>query len=210
MIDKQVSRLSAVQLRFILILVILILTIGSAVGFWVFHQHLMSYATQVNTDNAAAASSSNDLVRLQKLQTYLENNKVAVTRAKNIVADSKYYQYQTQIINDINSYAAAAGVTITGYTFGVGDAAGTQAVATPTAPTAVPIGLKTTTATVAIKSPVDYQTVMNFLHSIELNLTKMNITSISLTGGCETGSSNSSCKPNQVSVNPIGIEVYTQ
>lgn len=199
MIDKQIQRLTATKLRLILILLMVLLVVGSAAGFWYFRQQLSAYASQVSIDNAAAASSSNDISQLQRLKAEMDNNQVAITRAQKIVADSSSYQYQAQIIDDLSSYAKAAHIQVTGFTFADGTTPSADQ-STPGVPT-TPAGLKSITAVIDIKSPVDYHNIMNFLYSIELNLTKMNITSISLTKGASA---------NQVIVNPISIEVYTQ
>jgi len=198
MIEKQLRHMTAAKLRLILIFLMVLLVVGSCAGFLYFRQQLVTYASQVNADNTAAAVSSDTIVQLQKLKAEMSDNQVAITRAEKIVADSKHYQYQTQIINDITSYAEAAGITITGFTFNSDQASAGASTSSPAPIT--PVGLKSTGATITVDSPVSYKKIMNFLYSIELSLTKMNITSVSLTGAPN----------NKVTVNPIGIEVYTR
>ena len=53
---------------------------------------------------------------LLKLKDQLEKNPVATKKAEQIVADSKSYQYQNQIINDLSIYAARANVPIQSFT----------------------------------------------------------------------------------------------
>jgi hypothetical protein len=205
MSNKQTKKLSAPQLRLALIGLIVFLIGLSAVGFWFFREQLITYANTVNQSSAAASSSSEDISKLQRLKQELSDDKVAVTRAKSIVADSQYYQYQDQIIEDINAYAKSAGVTVTGFTFNNEGATGS--VASPASPATVgaapvPVGLKTTSVIITVKNPVKYQAIMNFLHSIELNLTRMEITGISIAKATADNSA--------VTVNPINIEVYTR
>lgn len=192
------NKLSAVKFRLVLIASIVILLGLAGVGFWFFCNQLTSYATEVRSANAAASTSTSDILRLKQLEKQLEEDSVAVTRAKNIVADSKYYQYQDQIIADFTSYAKASKLTISSINFDTGAAA-------PAAPapggTPTPAGLKSTTATVTLKNPVNYQALLKFVHSLELNLTKMQLTGITLQRDEESKS---------VTVNPLTIEVYTR
>lgn len=205
MIENQLQGMTATRLRIILIFTIVLLVVLCGVGFWFFRGQLISYARQVEIDNAAASASSDDIVKLQKLKTELSDDQVAVTRAKNIVADSQHYQYQNQIIDDITAYARLSGINITGFTFNNDTPVnGTKPVATGVTPVAGPIApanLKTTTTSITVKNPVNYETVMKFIRSIELNLTKMEVSGVSLTKASD---------PSQVTVNPITIEVYTR
>lgn len=203
---NRMKSLTATNLRLILIVSIFLLVILSAISFWFFRTNLVSFAQQVHSDNAAASISSSDISRLEQLKRDLEKDKVAVTRAKNIVADSKYYQYQDQIINDITAYASKAGVSITSFAFsgqsgqGAGAADTTGAAPQQTSSNAPP-GLKTISTTVTIKSPTNYKAVMQFIHFLELNLTKMQLSGISLTKGLTA---------EDVMLNPITIEVYVK
>lgn len=198
MLKKQVNSMTATKLRVILICCIMLLFVLSAAVFWFFRTQLEAYASQVQTDTAAATISTKDVARLQELQRKLQEDKIAVTRAKNIVADSKYYQYQDQIISDITTYARNAGVTITSFTFNTDTAGSVGAVGGAPTQSLPPTGLKTTTASIAIKFPVSYINIMNFVHSIEINLTKMQLSGISIS---RTAGGN-------VQINPITIEVY--
>lgn len=205
MIEKQLKGMSPTKLRIVLIATIIILIVGAATGYWFLRQQLVSYAEQVNRAAVEANISSNDVRDLQKLQDQLNKDAVAITRTKNIVAESRSYLYQDQAINDLSRYAKAAGVTISGYGFdSAGAAASTAPAPAATDPTAAtaPTGLKTTRISVTLKTPVDYKALMRFIHSIELNLTKMQLTGISVSQPSDSKS--------MVSVNPLTIEVYTR
>lgn len=202
MIDKQLNSLTPTKLRLVLIATIGILVVVAAVGFWLFRSYLIEYSGNVRAAAKEANVSSNDIANLQKLKTQLEDDKVAVTRTKNIVADSQSYQYQDQIINDLGVYAKSSGVVISAYNF-TSDSATTTANSSSTgatAPqTASPTGLKSTSVSITLKNPVDYKSVIKFIHSIEANLTKMQLSGVSLTRADTK---------EQVTANPLTIEVY--
>jgi flagellar basal body-associated protein FliL len=202
MLKKQMGGLTPTKLRIVLISFIVLLLALCAGGFWFFRHQLVSYAEQVQADNAAASSSSDDIAKLQKMKKDLEENQVAVTRAKNIVADSQQYQYQDQIINEIQAYAKSSKVSITGFVFNSATVPTAGAGATTAVQPATPVGLKSTSVSVTVKSPVNYQSVLRFIHSLELNLTKMQLTGVSL--------SKVSGSKTDITLNPLTIEVYTR
>lgn len=196
--------LSPIKLRAILLISIAALIMLSAAGFWLFKDQLGAYATSVSKDAKKADVSDTEIATLQNLKIQLEEDKVAVNRTKNIVAESKSYAYQTQIINDIDTYAKTSGVTIAGYGFasdiGVnGAAAATAAPQADAVPT--PAGLKTTSITITVVNPVKYESIMRFIHSIEANLTKMQLTGVSLRQDAGNGGGS-------VTVDPLTVEVY--
>lgn len=195
--------MTAQKLRLLLLVSIALLIALSAIGFWFVHKQLVGFAEQVRTTTAVANASTQDLANLQSLKTQLAEDADTVERTKNIVADSQYYAYQDQIIKDINTYANRAGVTITGYTFNTATAgAASQATTTPAAASAQTVaGLKSVSVSVAIKSPVKYSSIMNFIHAIEQNLTKMQLAGISLTKDPQT---------DNVTANSLNLEVYTR
>ena len=206
MIEKTINGMTAVQLRMILISTILAIFVLGGIGFYFVQSQLNTFAINVSHANEDAATSNNDISILQTVQKKLADDQGNVERTKKIVADSKSYTYQDQIISDLNAYAARAGITITGYTFDAGagattnttggTAAGTASPATPTI-----AGLKSTTVSVTLKAPTKYENLLNFVHSVEQNLTKMQVSGISLTKGQSSA---------DVSTNVLSIEVYIQ
>lgn len=201
---KNSRSLSPTKLRIMLIATIVLLIASSGAGFWLFRSQMVTYAEQVNKAAVEATVSENDVRTLQTLKSKLAEDTVAITRAKNIVASSQFYQYQDQAINELSRYAKAAGVTISAYGFdGDQTAGGAAPAADPTtAPAVAPAGIKTTSVVVTVKSPLNYQALLRFIHSIELNLTRMQLTGISVTLSPEN--------PNMVSVNPLTVEIYTR
>lgn len=198
--------MTAVQLRMILISTILAIFVLGGVGFYFVQSQLNTFAINVSHVNEDAATSNNDISILQTVQKKLADDQGNVERTKKIVADSKSYTYQDQIISDLNAYAARAGITITGYTFDAGAGAttntsGSTATGAASPATTTIAGLKSTTVSVTLKAPTKYENLLNFVHSVEQNLTKMQVSGISLTKGQS---------PADVSTNVLSIEVYIQ
>lgn len=202
MLRARIKGLDARKLRIILLCNIFLLLIIGIGSFLLIRNWLEAYANQVKSDNNAALISSNDVQRLKQLEQKMFEDHVAVTRAKNIVADSKSYQYQNQIINDITTYAKKSGVSISGFNFTSDtDAAVKTSPNAKSQGPAVPSGLKSIKAVISLKNPVSYAAIMRFIHAIELNLTKMQLTGISM-----TKSTNNS----DVVVNPLTVEVFVR
>ncbi|MBI3889876.1 hypothetical protein HY312_04910 [Candidatus Saccharibacteria bacterium] len=216
MLKKSTSSLTAQKLRLLLIISIFFILLLTAGIFAYARSVLATYSSDVQKVSDTAASSSKNLSALNTLKTKLAENKDAVERAKNLVAESQSYAYQDQIIKDLNTFASKSGVTISGFQFNseATGAAGATPAATPsTTTTATPApaaggaataptgGLKTVSASINLKSPVNYKNIMNFVHMIEQNLTKMQLTGIAL---------NKDTASNNVSVNSLTVEVYVR
>lgn len=176
----------------VLIGLIVLLVIGIGAGSWFLQKTLTERATETDHTKIDAELSQTELQRAKSLEIYLNQNKAAVEKAQSVVAETKTYQYQNQIVNDIESYAAKAGVSILGYSFPVDTSA-----AKPDAS-----GLKTVGATLTLKNPVDYVSYLKFLKYIEQNVTKMQITDITLTPDRNN--------PNQVDSPTVGLKVYVR
>jgi glycine cleavage system regulatory protein len=159
------------------------------IGFYYWTGVLRADATEASKKQAQANNSQSNIQTLQSIQNELERDKAIVDRASNIVAESQSYQYQDQIINDITNYATRAGIEITNIDFSTTKTAATSATTSQqtqqTAPT--PSGVKSSSVSVTLKNPVDYTNLLRFIHSIEQNLTKMQISRVGLskeaTGG---------------------------
>lgn len=188
--------LTATRLRIILsVSMFVTIAIATAIA-WLAYAQLRGLAVDVSHTTLDANASQNNIQTLQRIQQKLAGEKDVIERARGIVADSQTYQYQDQIINDLQKYAAKAGVAITNLDF----TASTTTTAPPAAGTAVaPAGVKSTSASITLKTPIDYDALLRFLRSIEQNLTKMQISRISLSKGT-TGS--------EVLSEVLTIEVY--
>lgn len=179
----------------------------SVIGFVFMQNYLAKRASEVSRVAGEAEASRTRVQQLQQTEKELEKYTGAIDRTAKIVAESKSYEYQDQIISDITNYATRAGVGITSFAFNDASAPSTtgSAQATPQAPvtTAAPAanGLKTTSVVVNLKPNVPYNNVLNLLSLIENNLTKMQIESVALTKS-EEGD------PNAVSLQSLNLEVY--
>jgi hypothetical protein len=192
--------LTATRLRLILAVSLLLIEVIASIFVAYADTELKKYAEAVSHVRADSIASQNSVKTLRKIQQELLANKDAVERASDIVADSKSYLYQDQIITDLNDYAKRAGLTITNLDFSTPDPVGPTTTPTPTQPNAVetPTGVKTTSVSVTLKNPVNYEGLLKFIKSIEQNLTKMQISRIGLAKDTS----------NSVSSEILTIEVY--
>jgi len=205
MIEKGIRGLTASQLRIILIGSIIGIVAISGIGFYFLQGELTKYAVHVSHVSEDAATSGSDISVLKNLQKQLDQNKLNIERTQSIVAESRSYEYQPVIVKDLNTFAARSGITIASFVFDsgtTGKAPTPGAAATGAAGTgqAAPIsGLKSTAVSITLQPPTKYENLLNFIHDIEQNLTKMQIASISLTKGTTA---------QEVATNALLIEVY--
>ena len=165
----------AIIVHWSLYALIVLLVGGIGYGTYYIHQRLTSYVVQVDHLKIDSDINQQGIENAQKIRVALDKNKDSVTRAAAIVADTKYYEYQDQIVKDITSYASASGITVLGFDFAASTAA------TPTKNSSGSIkGVKTMVANISIQSPVSYTNYLRFLKLIERNLTKMQVTEINI------------------------------
>ena len=204
----KLSSMTPVKLRLILGFSLIILSVIGVGVFTFGYSQLKDFvvtAQDVATKAQTSQSSVQDLVTTKK---FLEANADAVNRANQLVAESKSYVYQDQVISDINKYASEAGLIITNITFAAATTTATSNSA-PTTPatgsaTAAPSGVKSITANVPVQNPTDYLAMLNFIHLIEQSLFRMQISQVGISG------SNDDKHPNQVSSDVLTIEVYVR
>jgi hypothetical protein len=190
-------QLTATTVRIILSASLLVITGIGVTIFSLAHSNLQQVATDVSHVVVDSDASQNNLTTLETVKKTLAINQDVITRASDIVADSQSYQYQDQIVTDIGGYANRAGIGITNIDFSAAKAA---APSSPTAATpAAPLGVKTTSVSVTLKNPVDYNSLLRFIESIEQNLTKMQISKVSLSR---------STAGNEITSDILTIEVY--
>ena len=216
--------IDAVKLRLVLLVAMVLIVVVSIGVFQFAYSQLKNTAKDVSAKAAEAAASQNEIERLQQVQRKLEENKDIANKVAGIVAESKSYKYQNQIVNDLNDFANRSGIKITGIDFTQQDSASQAsgssssegagaATASPEAgaadlsggsgatadPSAAPTSsLKTITATITIESPLNYTSFLRFINSIEQNLTKMQIQNLSLVSS------------DGLSSESLTIEVYTR
>ena len=186
---------TAARLRLILSVSLFAIPLIAGGIFYYIYGQLQNVAVNVSHTVVDAQSRQSSIQTLQEIQTELNNNKDIIAKANSIVADSQSYQYQDQILNDIKGYADKAGITITNVDFsntsttggstGTAPRSGTQQ--TPTV--ATPSGVKTVSVSITMQNPIGYDNFLQFLRSIEDNLTKMQVQKISLSKGTGSGDS---------------------
>ena len=206
---NKLRSMNAVTLRIILsaLLFVIVIIIGGI--FYMGRGQLNSVSTRVNQAVADAQQSSNSLATYKRLEGELKTNQSIVDRAKLLTADMNQYQYQNQIITDLQTYARQTGIGITNIDFGSSSSATGSATATPATgtPTAGAAGGsagagKSVSITVTPSNPVGYTNLLNFVHAIEQNLPKMQISKLNMT--------RDGTNPQKVSVTDISIQMYVK
>lgn len=209
---KSSESLTATKLRIILSSTLFLIILGMAGGFYLAYSFLQDAASQVAEVRSEADSSDARLQNLMALQSQLDTYRSSMEKAEMIVADSQKYQYQNQIIDDLTQNANTAGVTITSFAFRDASSMPTSPEATtPPTPAAdpsaeaspgasenavpggpedgtaasvsVPAGPKSTGVTIQLAGGASYNNLLHFMYLIEQNITRMQVDSISLSGG---------------------------
>ena len=212
--------LTASLARIIMSLLLLLIIIAMAAGTYFAYSMLQKTAEEVASMRTEAADVDNKIQNLISLKDQLDKNSLAAKKAAQIVADSKSYMYQNQAINDLSIYASRAGIPITSFTFSESaaktpsssasssgsatanaNASSAEATAGQTPAPAAAAGPKTTTVSIQLGKDISYENFLHFLHLIEMNVTRMQVTGIALS----TGEDNK-----KVSIQSLDIEVYIQ
>lgn len=160
---------------------------------------LSSKAKETEHARIDAEISNTDIDNMRKAGEKLESYNDAVEQTDQIIGESKLYQYQNQIISDMESYASISGVRIAGFAFtSVADStlAAPGASTPPAAPaptaadgstptagaaTTVPKDVKSVQTTISFAGDVSYVNLLKFITLIEQNVTRMQIIDLGLT-----------------------------
>ncbi len=198
------KKLTATSLRLILSISLFMIAAVGVISFIYVQGQLHAVAVDTSHIVVDANASQDNLQTLQKIQKILAADKDVISRTNSIVADSQSYQYQDQIIGDLNGYATKAGISITNIDFSAVAAVAAPAAAAPAAggansPAAAPTGVKSTSVTVTISNPVSYNNLLVFIRSVEQNLTKMQISRVGLSKGTNSST---------VTSDALAVEVY--
>lgn len=168
------------------------LIVAAGYGAYTAHTKLSQYVTAVDHLKTDSEINQQGIENARNLRKALDENKDNVDRAAAIVADTKYYEYQDQIVRDITAYTTASGLTVLGFDFASTDTNKKSAVK----------GVKTVVATIALKSPVPYPNYLRFLKLIEKNLTKMQVTQLEISNDLKTA--------NTISTPIVTLEVFVR
>ncbi len=209
-------QLTPTKLRIILIVALLLLIAAHALVTALGRKILAENSTSVTEAVTLSASSQNTLDRLSNAEVQLKSQSKIVEKAKKVVADGNQHAYQESVINDINNYAKAAGIHVTGFTFEnpvAKDASGKSAKTETTKNSQQIQGVKTTTVILTLQSPMDYSTFLKFLRMLEENLLQLRLQSLNLSSSAisTTGTTEGQPEPGQtIDVPTITLEVYTK
>lgn len=183
--------MNATRLRIVLSIgFCLVLAALGAAGWWVQEQLAIQVA---KTDHARidAEVSQLDLDKLRRLEAQLISQKEVVDRADKIAATADNYQYQDQVVSDLEAYAQRHDISISNFDF-----AGSG----PQDKSSAPAGTTRTPFSIALQGPLSYDRFMSFLRDIENNLTKLQVTSLTLSPTAED--------PQLVSNTTLSLVVY--
>lgn len=162
---KNQKKLQAVTVRNILAAALVIIIIGSGVGFYFGLQLVKAYALEVTHAVTDSHASGQNIQELSNLKKQLADGQGLVAKADALFATPA--TYQTQALKDISKYANDAGISISSIDSAqpaVGAVAGTPSYS----------------EVITIQSPVSYAKFIQFLDGIEGNLPKMQITGITI------------------------------
>lgn len=204
------SSLNPARLRIVLSISLFVLAIIGIAVFTIGYQQLQSHVSNAQQIAAKADASNSSLQTLATTKEFLKENNLIVTKSSQLVAKSQAYQYQDQIINDINAYASKASVTVTGITFETAktSSSASATVTDPASASTVPGGIKTTTASIAIGNPVKYTAVLAFISLIEQSLFQLQISNLSLSQPTAEGTMDPNSLKGSVNVDTLTIEAY--
>ena len=193
--------LNASIARIILSLLLLII-LSAMVGLVIFaYSFLSKTSEEVGKMQTEAIAVDAKIQSLLASKSQLDRNSDTVKKAKNIVSESKLYQYQNQIIQDLNTYADRAGIPIKAFSFQneptTSAKTATSSKRTPTSPA----GVKSTFVSIQLGDHIDYTKFLHFLSLIEKNVTRMQLLGVSISRGANN---------HEISIQSLEVKVYTR
>lgn len=170
-----------------------IVIIGAFVGAYYLNGFLIQKKDEVSKVENDVVANESSIGLAQALEQYIKNNRKDIDLVKKVVSDTKEYQYQDDIINDIVTYAAQTGLKLLSVTFPASISSSSSK--DKSAP------VKTMQAVIEIDKEFSYDKYINFIYKIEQNISKMKILQISIDLGKEAGS---------ITGSSIKLEVYVK
>lgn len=211
----KLGNLTPTKFRILLLSILGVAVIASVAVTYFGQSFIRTNSESVIEAVSSEFSSKNRLERLQKAGAVLESHKDSMEKAKQLTASSNNFDYQQQLIDDLNRYAERAGIVITGYSFNISESGQADSTPTPTVsernsiegggdgadpsmrPSAAAPQKATVTAT--IQSPIQYETLLRFLSTLETSLPKISVQDLQLT--------RSDTNPNEISLSSLNLEV---
>ncbi|MCP9454471.1 MAG: hypothetical protein NNC24_03865 [Candidatus Nanosynbacter sp. P11B_S7_bin.28.1] len=193
--------LNASIARIILSLLLLII-LSAMVGLVIFaYSFLSKTSEEVGKMQTEAIAVDAKIQSLLASKSQLDRNSDTVKKAKNIVSESKLYQYQNQIIQDLNTYADRAGIPIKAFSF-QNEPTTSAKTATSSKRTSIsPAGVKSTFVSIQLVDHIEYTKFLHFLSLIEKNVTRMQLSGVSISRGANN---------HEISIQSLEVKVYTR
>lgn len=193
--------LNASIARIILSLLLLIILLAM-VGLVIFaYSFLSKTSEEVGKMQTEAIAVDAKIQSLLASKSQLDRNSDTVTKAKNIVSESKLYQYQNQIIKDLNTYADRAGIPIKAFSFQNEPTTSAKTTKSSKRTPANPAGVKSTFVSIQLGDHIDYTKFLHFLSLIEKNVTRMQLLGVSISRGANN---------HEISIQSLEVKVYTR
>jgi hypothetical protein len=205
---KREKMTPAVTMRIVFALSLVLILVGMGVVVYFGYTMLQGTAEEVSKVQTEAKAVDAKVQNLARLEKEMEKYKDSVAKAQQLVAETRQYQYQNQIINDLTTYASQSGVGIAGFTFASGSAgskssSGSSSTSGASGSTGASTGAgpKSIKVSVRLNEKTDYMALLRFMHLIEQNLTRMQIASVSMSKAEGAG---------QVNTQTLDVEVYVR
>lgn len=148
------------DLRTLLTVLFILVFAGGAAGYYWGIGIVRDYAVKVNHRLADADASGKQIEELQLLKQQLAQSNSLVSKANALFSTPA--TYQSQVLTDLKSYADAAGLKMANTTFEDATKTGSHSVI------------------ISLQQPVSYSGLVAFLHNIEGNVPKLQVSSIAL------------------------------
>lgn len=172
------------------------------VGLVIFaYSFLSKTSEEVGKMQTEATAVDAKIQSLLASKSQLDRNSDTVKKAKNIVSESKLYQYQNQIIKDLNTYADRAGIPIKAFSFQNEPTTSAKTTKSSKRTPASPAGVKSTFVSIQLGDHIDYTKFLHFLSLIEKNVTRMQLLGVSISRGANN---------HEISIQSLEVKVYTR
>lgn len=193
--------LNASIARIVLSLLLLII-LSAMVGLVIFaYSFLSKTSEEVGKMQTEAIAVDAKIQSLLASKSQLDRNYDTVKKAKNIVSESKLYQYQNQIIQDLNTYADRTGILIKAFSFQNEPTTSTKTATSSKRTSTSPAGVKSTFVSIQLGDHIDYTKFLHFLSLIEKNVTRMQLLGVSISRGANN---------HEISIQSLEVKVYTR
>jgi len=193
--------LNASIARIVLSLLLLII-LSAMVGLVIFaYSFLSKTSEEVGKMQTEAIAVDAKIQSLLASKSQLDRNSDTVKKAKNIVSESKLYQYQNQIIQDLNTYADRTGILIKAFSFQNEPTTSTKTATSSKRTSTNPAGVKSTFVSIQLGDHIDYTKFLHFLSLIEKNVTRMQLLGVSISRGANN---------HEISIQSLEVKVYTR